>query len=844
MPNQKHAQNPFLESLQIAGQILIAIGTPPLFALKILLWTVIWTGNLGLKIAQKALNLIQGVLETAAWLQKTLFQSIIILTHHLRNALVQITHDTLKNLSESQNQLISFQKKTANLARSAINFLPVKTGPLLHQVLFAFQSLLPRTHKRLPIRPEKKRPPKPPVSFLSKLRYFTIGVLAFFFLFFAPFWIKSQLDLLPNPRLLTVRDIPVSTKILDRHGTLLYQIYSGENRTIVPLASLPGYVVDATIAIEDKNFYHHFGFDPVGIARAAFANTLGNGGTQGGSTITQQLVKSALLTPEQTFSRKIKEVILAFWAERLYSKGEILTMYLNQVPYGGAAYGIEAASQTYFHKDAKNLDLAQAALLAGLPSAPTTYSPFGSHPELAKERQEQVLDAMVSQGYITAFQADAAKNEPLRFAPIPTEIKAPHFVMYVKDYLIQKYGIRQVEQGGLEVITSLDYPTYEAVSRFVHDGVEKQNSLHVGNGAALVTNPSTGEILAMVGSADFFDTAHDGNVNVTIANRSPGSSIKPLNYALAFDRGLITPSTIIDDSPTVYRTAGSPPYAPQNYDNRFHGRVTARVALGSSYNIPAVKVLEKNGVDNFLDFAAKMGITTLTDRSRFGLSITLGGGEVKMVDMAAAYSVFANGGVKVDLKPVLKVTDFRGNVLEDNTNPYPLTANRSSVISPQTAFLISNILADDSARAPTFGRGSILNIPGHTVSVKTGTAETKRDNWTIGYTPDVLAAVWVGNNDNSPMSPFLESGNTGAAAIWNPIMTYLLANKPDEPITPPDNIVAIPICTINGLLTCENCPSTRTEYFTKGTEPKVACKITPEDLEKMKKVQEQNKPNP
>ncbi|MBI4099583.1 transglycosylase domain-containing protein [Candidatus Microgenomates bacterium] len=787
MPARKIKTAPVSKLFASIGQTLVVIGTPPLFALKILLWTVVWFGNFVLKIAQAILAILRGAAATLAWYGRALIKSASLLTNRIKKV----------SLPKISLPRISWPK-------------------------------LPTFPHRLYVRPVG-RPKKEILSSWLKLRYLAAGFLIFGAVIFTPYWVKSQLNQLPNPRLLTVRDIPVSTKIYDRNGILLYQIYSDENRSIIPLSDLPKSAIDATIAIEDKNFYRHLGFDPLGILRAAFANTRGNGNHQGGSTITQQLIKSALLTPQQTLSRKIKEVILAFWAERIYSKDDILTMYLNQVPYGGAAYGLEAASETYFQKPAKNLTLAESALLAGLPSAPTDYSPYGSHPELAKERQTQVLNAMLAQGYITELQAAAAEKEELKFAPIGTEIKAPHLVMYVKDYLVQKYGIRRVEQGGLEVTTSLDINLYNSVSQVVREGVDRQKYLNVGNGAALVTNPKTGEILAMVGSRDFFDLKNDGNVNVTIAQRSPGSSIKPLNYALAFERGLITPSTVLDDSPVVYKSAGAPPYAPGNYDGKFHGKVTARVALGSSYNIPAVRVLEKNGVKNFIDFAAQLGITTFTDPNRYGLAVTLGGGEIKMTDMAVAYSAFANAGNRVNLTPVLKVSDYRGHVLEDNTG----RQGGTRVMSPQTAFLISNILSDDGARAPTFGPGSALNIAGHTVSVKTGTAETKRDNWTIGYTPTALVAVWVGNNNNTPMSPFLESGNTGAAAIWNPIMTTVLKDRASEPITPPDNVIAVSVCTLTGTLTCEKCPSTRTEYFTKGTEPKVACKLTQEDVDKL-----------
>lgn len=679
-----------------------------------------------------------------------------------------------------------------------------------------------------------KRRLLPPITMgvaMTRKKLAIIGIVGLLIIFFVG--VYRFLASLPDPRQLSTREVALTTKIYDRNGVLLYQFYDGENRSLVSTKDLPPYVINATLAIEDQNFYKHMGIDPMGIFRAAWSNFTG-AQLQGGSTITQQLIKKTLLTPERTISRKIKEIILALWTERIYSKEEILTMYLNQVPYGGPAYGIEAAAETYFGKKAHDLTLAEAALIAGLPSAPSAYSPFGANPELARVRQKQVIEAMEKNGYISKFVGDATIKEPLKFAPTETAIKAPHFVMYVKDLLAKKYGIRKVERGGLTVITSLDYGLYQESLRLVREGVEKQKYLNVGNGAALITNPKTGEILSMVGSINFFDLGHDGNVNVTTAQRSPGSSIKPLNYALAFDRGILTPGTVLDDSPVAYKVAGQPVYSPGNYDGRFHGKVTARVALASSYNIPAVKVLEKNGLKNFIEFSQKLGITTFTDPSRYGLALTLGGGEILMTDMARAYSTFANNGVNVPLKAILEVNGVKEESGFNNTR----------TISEQTAFLINNILADDGARAPTFGAGSALNIPGHTVAVKTGTAETKRDNWTIGYSfgPDPrLVAVWVGNNDNSPMSPFLESGNTGAAAIWNPLVKLALGNSKDYPIDKPGNIVAVNVCGLGGLLPCENCPFTKTEYFTSGTEPKMACNFTKEEVERILHPEKQDK---
>lgn len=667
-----------------------------------------------------------------------------------------------------------------------------------------------------------------------------LGAIACFLFIFLPFQGYQLISSLPHPKTLSVRDIPVSTKIYDRNGTLLYQFYADENRSLIKVSDLPKYVPEATIAIEDKNFYHHFGFDLLGMFRAALAIAQGKP-IQSGSTITQQLIKSALLTPEQTITRKIKEIILSIWAENMYSKDQILTMYLNQVPYGGSTFGVQTASQTYFGKNAQDLTLAEAAYLAGLPSAPSVYSPFGTRPDLAKKRQEQVLLAMVETGFITSDQAKKALSDKLAFENPETSIKAPHFVMYVRDYLIKKYGSRLVEQGGLEVTTSLDYELYEKTNEILRQEVEKQAYLSVGNGAVLITNPKTGEILSMSGSTNFFDTANDGNVNVTVSERSPGSSIKPLTYALGFEKKLISPSSIILDTPVSYQSAGQPPYRPQNYDNRFHGAVPIRVALASSYNIPAVRVLEKVGLKNFIDFAQKLGISTFTEPSRYGLALTLGGGEVTMVDMATSYSAFANGGNRTNLKPVLKVKDYLGQTLEDNTNSEWQSKNSTQVISGRTAYLISNILSDDGARSPAFGRGSILNIPNHQVAVKTGTAETKRDNWTIGFTPSFLVAVWVGNNNNSPMSPFLESGNTGAAAIWNPVFQEVLKNQSREAFTPPSNLITLQICATNGLLPCENCPQITTEVFTPGSEPKVACNITKEEKDRfLNQIQNNN----
>lgn len=659
---------------------------------------------------------------------------------------------------------------------------------------------LPKFRKKL-----IKLPPPPvviklPSSKSDQLKSFIAGVCVTVLFIFLPYTGYQWLTSLPNPQLLTRRDLEVTTKIFDRHGTLLYEIYADQNRTPLTLSQIPRLLREATIAIEDKDFYHHPGFSVSGIFRAA-RETFFKNNVQGGSTITQQLIKSALLTPEVSLTRKTKEILLAFWAERLYSKDQILEMYFNQVPYGGTAWGVEAAAQTYFGKSAKDLNLAEAALLAGLPQAPSEYSPFGAHPEKAFERQKEVLRRMTEDGYITPQEETIALSTPIKFASQTTAIRAPHFVMYVKDVLEKQYGPRLVEQGGLRITTSLDLPIQEKAEEILRNQIESLESLQVGNGAALVTNPATGEILAMVGSHDYFDTARDGNVNVTTSLRQPGSAIKVVNYAAALENGF-TAATILDDSPVVYQSFGSPPYAPVNYDSKFHGFVPLRYALANSYNVPAVKTLAKIGVPAMIAKGQAMGITSWTDPSRYGLSLTLGGGDVTMLDMARVFGTLANNGKRVTLTPILEVTDYAGNVLEKHTS-----RSGAQAVKPEVAWIISNILSDNTARMSAFGPNSSLVITNKTVSVKTGTTNEKRDNWTIGYTPSYLTAVWVGNNNNAPMNPYLTSGITGAAPIWHDIMTELLKNKADEVPASPSGIIAIP------------CYYGRTEYFVKGTDP-------------------------
>lgn len=625
------------------------------------------------------------------------------------------------------------------------------------------------------------------------LKYVTAIVFSLFII-----GVGILLQQLPSPRRLTAKDnFAVSSIIYDRNGEVLYEIYDDENRVPIKLADLPPYVAQASIAIEDKNFYHHWGFDVGGIMRA-LRNNLTSDSTEGGSTITQQLVKNAFLSKEKTVQRKIKELVLAILTEIMYSKDEILEMYLNYIPYGGTAVGIQAASQKYFDKDATQLTLSEAALLAGLPQAPSRYSPFSSNPTIANNRRKEVLRHMKKEGFITAAQTETAIAQQPQLALSKTDIQAPHFVFYVRDLLYEKYGTETVEKGGLRVYTTLDLNLQKIAQASVSAEINKLDRYRVSNGAALITKPNTGEILAMVGSKDYFDNEIDGQVNLTLSLRQPGSSIKPLTYATTFQEKKLNPGSILLDIPTCFEIPGQHQYCPRNYDGTFKGPVTVRRSLGNSLNIPAVKAISTIGVETLMKQAKKMGITTWKDPANYGLSLTLGGGEVKMIDMAQAFGVLANQGIKVPLTPIMKVEDYTGKVLLENDfeqrkedlqhlTEYDQnkTGDLERVMDRAPAYLTSHIMQDNKARVEAFGPHSKLVIPNQIVSVKTGTTNDLKDNWTIGFTPDYLVATWVGNNDNSPMNPYLVSGVTGAAPIWNDLMSYILQGKnavwPDKP---------------------------------------------------------------
>lgn len=659
----------------------------------------------------------------------------------------------------------------------------------------------------------------------------------------------SILDDLPDVNTLKKFDPKQTSNIYDRKGNLLYRTYSNEDRYYIPLKEIPQVVINATLAVEDSSFYEHFGLSVRGILRALKKNYTEDN-LQGGSTITQQLVKNTLLTGERTLNRKIKEAILAIEVERRFTKEQILEMYLNKISYGGTAYGIKSASRKYFDKDLNTLTLAEASFLAGLPASPSNYSPLNNDIGIGKVRQKEVLELMVKSGYINDEQADKAYKEVLTFSSKPEYIKAPHFVNYVMSDLEKKFGQKLISQGGLEIYTSLDMDMQNRVQGIVYDDVATmQRKNKVKNGAAMVTNPSSGEVLAMIGSVDYWDEKNDGQVNIATSARQPGSSIKPITYSMAFENGL-TPYDTIDDQPISFPIPGEKPYAPVNYDGGYHGRVTLKTALANSYNIPAVKLINQFGVDNFLRMANQFGITTYTDTKRYGLSVTLGAGEVKMVDMATAYGTFANNGYKIEVDPILKIFDSFGNTIytnecaviseSDNTilsrklyldklkAPESEESSgfdrcpRTKIISENTAYYINDILSDNVARIPAFGPRSNLSIKEKQVAVKTGTTTNVKDNWAIGYTKDFVVLTWIGNNDGAPMAS-VASGYVSASQLWRHIWDFLIAErKVTDKFSVPNNMVEAYVCPLTNTLACTGCPNIKRLYI-KGTEPTKRC---------------------
>ncbi len=618
-----------------------------------------------------------------------------------------------------------------------------------------------------------------------------------------------------------------STRILDRHGRLLYEIVDpegGRNRAVT-LAQVPQDCIDATIATEDANFYQHIGVDLAGILRAIRINLEGGEVLAGGSTITQQVARNLLLDPQQraerTLVRKLRETVLALRLASVYSRDDILLLYLNQTYYGNLAYGIEAAAQAYFGAHVEELDLAQCAMLAGLPQAPAVYNPL-ENPEAARQRQEVVLGLMAQHGYITQAEARRAAHEPLQYAAVPFPIEAPHFVMAVWSQLLERYP-QALYQGGLTVTTTLDLDWQHAAERIARRHLARLNTpsgpdglTHEVHNAALVAmDPYTGHVLAMLGSPDYFDERISGAYNAALAPRQPGSALKPFTYAVAFDPSRPdpwTPATMVLDVETPFITRRLESYTPANFGLVEHGPVLVREALASSYNIPAVVALDHVGVDALVRLLTRLGVATLAQNQDIDLAVTLGGGEVRLLELTQAYAALANGGYPIPAVMILRVEDAAGHLI-DAWTPHPLT---DRALDPRVAWLITDILSDNAARTPAFGPASALQI-GRPAAAKTGTTTDYRDNWTMGYTPNLVVGVWAGNADNSPMRSV--TGVSGAGPIWHDFMREVLLGQPALPFQRPEGLVQAEVCALSGLLPTEACPRRIREWFIEGTVP-------------------------
>jgi 1A family penicillin-binding protein len=694
----------------------------------------------------------------------------------------------------------------------------------------AVQPPLQSTRRQSPYPGQYRVPPPPPPpdrrdgrpkgpSFGS-VTLVSISVVVLLFLLvvcgFAAAYVVIAADL-PSPEALRVQAASfVSTRIYDRNGHLLYEIVdpSGGRRILVPYEQISPHLINATVATEDERFWQHPGVDPLGILRAVFQNVQQGGIVSGASTIPQTLVDNVLLSPEErtemTLKRKIREAILASEISRRYTKREILEIYLNEVNFGNLAYGIEAAAETYFSKEAGDLTLAEAAMLAGLPQAPAYWDPYTNW-EGAKRRQAVVLDLMVEAGYISQSEAEAAKAEELRLQPLQLDVEAPHFVVWVQQLLEQKYGADVLYRSGLRVTTTLDSRLQAIAQEEAQAHLEKLQDRHATNASLVAMKPDTGEVLAMLGSADFNDAEIDGQVNVALRLRQPGSSIKPVTYVTAFEKGW-TPATLIWDVETEFKDALGRPYVPRNYDGKEHGPVLVRQALAQSLNIPAVKTLDFVGLPAMLDTAHRLGIESL-NRPDYGLSLTLGGGDVTLMELTGAYGVFANGGKRVPPVAILRIEDAAGRVIEEYKPP-----SGEQVLTPQHAYLITDILADNNARAGMFGQNNPLKLS-RPAAAKTGTTDDWRDAWTLGYTPELVAGVWVGNADNTPMSKV--AGSQGAGPIWHNFMERSLADQPASQFPRPDGIEVFEISADAGSLPSAACPPDRrrTEIFAAGQGP-------------------------
>lgn len=626
-------------------------------------------------------------------------------------------------------------------------------------------------------------------------------------------WVSKDL---PTPEGIARRTISQSTKIYDRTGKIvLYDLHGEERRTSVNLSDIPKYLIQATLTAEDRNFYEHKGFRFTSMIRALLVNLVKGSKTQGGSTITQQFIKNAILGNEKAYLRKIKELILAYQIEQKFTKDEILKLYLNEIPYGSNAYGAEAAAQTYFGKPVKELSLAEAAAMAGLPKAPSYYSPWGNHLDELIARQQYILDAMVEQKYITQDQADQAKKEKLSFIKKRESIVAPHFVFYIKEILAQKFGERMVEQGGLKITTTIDADKQKFAEEAIERSAEKNKKFNANNASLVALNVENGEILAMVGSRDYFNDEIQGQVNVALRPRQPGSSFKPIAYVKALSLGF-TPETIIYDINTNFSTDPNNPYSPQDYDGKERGPISLRKALAGSLNIPAVKILYLTKVENVLNLADKLGYTTLQDRNRFGLSLVLGGAEVKLLEHTNAYSALARGGIYKPTVAILKVEDSQGNIIEEFKDK-----PGEKVLEEQPVKELTDIMSDNEARTYIFGANNKLVLPDRPVAAKTGTTNDYHDAWTMGFTPDIAVGVWVGNSDNKAMSKGAD-GSVVAAPIWQDFLINATKNQPVKQfIKPEPRSVSKPM--LNGEMGGES-------VVIDKSSGKLATEYTPEEL--------------
>ena len=612
---------------------------------------------------------------------------------------------------------------------------------------------------------------------------FLTGVLAVIGVF--AYFIKD----LPDPNKVNKRVVAESTKIYDRTGQqILYEIHGEEKRTLIPFEDMPQSIRWATIASEDQDFYSHYGIKFSSIIRAVIKDISNRGAAQGGSTITQQFVKNSILSSEKTLTRKIKEVILSLEVEQKFSKDEILRMYLNEIPYGSNAYGIESAAQTFFGKSAKELTYDEAALLAVLPRATAFFSPYGSHTDRLKVNQESVLDKMANLGYISKEEAEKYKAEDVlgKIVVKRENIKAPHFVMYIKEYLDGKYGAQEMEEGGMKIYTTLDWEKQQIAEKAVKEGVEEnKDRWNAGNAALVAIDPKTGQILAMVGSKDYFEKPYpegcivgknckfEGQVNVAVRDRQPGSSFKPYVYLTAFSKGYF-PETILYDVETDFNKGSDDNYIPQNYDGQFRGPLKMKEALGMSLNVPAVKTLYLAGVKDSITMAKNLGIVGLDEPDRYGLSLVLGGGEIQLLDHTNAYATLANNGSKHTKTAILRIEDKEGNVVEEFKDK-----KGDQVVKEEYIAMLDSVISDNKNRAPVFGENSPLRFDDWQVAAKTGTTNEFRDGWTMGYTPSIAVGVWAGNNDNTPMKAGADGVNV-AAPIWRDFLNQVLGNYNKE----------------------------------------------------------------